>query len=105
MSQTSRKANAITSPFVGIGDSIKVRGKLALLGWASVAEWARAHGYDQQIVRWTITQWGNRTDRRPHGGLSRQVLRDLRATLDQQKTPAMHEAELAAAMGEELSQV
>lgn len=96
MTQSNAKKRTYPpSPGEGIGDAITVRGKLALLGWPSVAEWARAHGYDRQIVGWTICRWGNRTDRRPHGGLTRQVLVDLRATLSLQKTPAMRAAEAA----------
>ena len=92
MAQINAKAKSAPSQMEGIGDAVTVRGKLALLGWPSVAEWGRAHGYDRQIVGWTIRHWGARTDRRPHGGLTRQVMRDLRETFANGKTPAMHQA-------------
>lgn len=98
------KPKAVPSVAEGIGDAVTVRGKLALLGWASVAAWARAHGYDAQIVRWTITHWGNRTDRRPHGGLTRHAMRDLRDTLSTGKTPAMHAATKAQAVAQPTAQ-
>lgn len=64
-----------------LGDVVTVRGRLALLGWKSIAAWAHAYGYERQMVSYTVRTWAQRTDRRPHGGLSRAVMRDLRETL------------------------
>lgn len=95
MAQINASAATRHSTHEGIGDVVTVRGRLALLGWASMRAWAHAHGYERQLVAWTVKTWGNRTDRRPHGGLTRQVMADLRVTFDQQKTPAMRQAEMA----------
>lgn len=70
-----------------IGDAIAVRGKLALLGWPSLRSWARAHGYDGQMPGYVVRHWGNRTDRRPHGGIARALMHDLRETLAKGKRP------------------
>lgn len=64
-----------------LGDVVTVRGRLALLGWKSITAWARAYGYERQMVSYTVRTWAQRTDRKPHGGLSRAVMRDLRETL------------------------
>lgn len=97
MEQINAKKQACLSTPEGIGDRTTVRGKLALLGWHSLREWALAHGYDRQLAAYTIKTWGNRTDRKPHGGLTRQVMRDLRETLSTGKTPEMHAAQQLAA--------
>jgi hypothetical protein len=60
-----------------------VRGKLALLGWPDFTSWAKAHGYDRQMLGAVVRTWGNRTDREPHGGISRALMHDLRRTLDE----------------------
>lgn len=93
MGKSNAKPKATPSIPEGIGDAITVRGKLALLGWASVAVWAKAHGFEAELVRWAIRHWGTRTDRRPHGGLTRQAMSDLRETLATGKTPEMHAAQ------------
>ena len=59
-----------------------VRGQLLLLGWSGVDEWAKAHHYKAPTVCVTLRNWGARTDREPHGGLGRQIMRDLRTTLE-----------------------
>lgn len=64
-----------------LGTTVVVRGKLALLGWPSVAAWARAHGYLPVMADHTIRVWGNRVDRTPLGGISRALMRDLRSTI------------------------
>jgi hypothetical protein len=71
-----------------LGDAITVRGKLALLGWPSVESWAKAHGYQRAMANYCIRTWGQRTDRQPHGGISRQLMRDLRETLATGRRPA-----------------
>ena len=66
-----------------IGDVLSIRGKLHLLGWTSFNAWAQAHGYKRGSVSAAVRTWGLRTDRAPHGGISRAVMRDLRVTLAQ----------------------
>lgn len=82
-------ANRNAAPSIGevIGDVVKVRGRLAMLGWPSMAAWARAHGYSRQTVTITVQKWGTRTDRKPHGGFSQAVMRDLRETFALGKGP------------------
>lgn len=65
-----------------LGDSLSIRGRLHLLGWESLNAWAKAHGYQRGTVSAVIHTWGQRTDRAPHGGISRAVLQDLRDTLE-----------------------
>jgi hypothetical protein len=74
-------------PLTPVGDRITVRGRLALLGWPSIHSWARAHGYEGQMASYCVGVWGNRTDKHPHGGISRAVMRDLRATLAEGRRP------------------
>lgn len=71
-----------------LGDSLSIRGRLHLLGWESMNAWAKAHGYQRGTVSAVIHTWGLRTDRAPHGGISRAVLQDLRATLEQGIRPS-----------------
>ena len=63
-----------------LGSTLTVRAKLALLGWRSLDAWARAHGYEESMPGYVVRTWGNRTDKKPHGGISRSVMRDLRRT-------------------------
>lgn len=65
-----------------IGEMTQVRGKLALAGYRSVRSWADRHGYKAVTVRRVIYDWGCRSDREPHGGIARQVMSDLRRTLE-----------------------
>jgi hypothetical protein len=62
---------------------VTVRGRLALLGWPSLEAWAQAHGYRAQMARYCVVTWGNRADKKPHGGIARALMRDLRATLSE----------------------
>lgn len=71
-----------------IGDVLSIRGQLHLLGWTSFTAWAKAHGYKRGSVSAAIRTWGQRTDRAPHGGISRAVMRDLRQTIAQGVRPA-----------------
>jgi hypothetical protein len=68
-----------------LGDMNEVKTKLQARGWSSVAAWARAHGYLPVTVRRTVYDWGRRVDRDPLGGIGRQIIRDLRRTLDEQE--------------------
>lgn len=64
-----------------IGDRVRVRGRLAIQGWPSLSAWAAAHGYGEEMANYTVKTWGNRTDKAPHGGVARALMRDLRRTL------------------------
>ncbi|WP_126458011.1 hypothetical protein [Sulfuritortus calidifontis] len=65
-----------------LGDATTVRGKLALAGYRSVAEWAIKHGIKPVTARRVIYDWAQRADREPHGGIARQVMKMLRETLE-----------------------
>lgn len=65
------------------GNSLKVRAQLMALGWASLAHWAKAHGHKPVTAGVVVRTWWHRPERTPHGGLSRLVMIDLRATLGQ----------------------
>lgn len=67
---------------VPLGDMLSVRARLMSLGWPSMAAWAKAHGYMHQSVCAAVRIWGLRSDRTPHGGISRAIVRDLRITMD-----------------------
>lgn len=80
-----------------LGSATTVRAHLLLLGWTSVAAWARAHGYERLTAGVTIRNWCDRTDRSPHGGIARRVMADLRRTLAEKVTPD-EQARRAAAL-------
>ncbi|MDD2883286.1 MAG: hypothetical protein PHQ58_22985 [Rhodoferax sp.] len=71
-----------------LGTPLEVRARIMTLGWPSMAAWANAHGYQPATARLAMRTWGLRTDRVPHGGLARAVVRDLRATMEQGITPS-----------------
>jgi hypothetical protein len=76
-----------------LGDSVTVRGRLALLGWRSLTAWAEAHGFTQDHTHHAIKTWGRpRADKRkgPHGGMTQAILRELLATLTEQRRPSGH---------------
>ena len=64
-----------------LGDMRAVRARLVNAGYPSVRAWAQAHGYLPVTVRRTIHWWGMRTDQ-PLGGIGRQIIADLRKTVD-----------------------
>lgn len=66
-----------------LGNNLAIRARLLTLGWPSLAEWSRKHGYKNPTVVIVMKTWGQRTDRMPHGGISRAIVRDLRATMTQ----------------------
>ncbi len=68
-----------------LGSMSEVRARLQARGWSSVAAWARAHGYLPVTVRRTVYEWGGRADRDPHGGIGRQIVRDLLRTMGEQE--------------------
>lgn len=61
-----------------LGDINQVRARLLLRGFGSVATWAERNGYVPATVRRSVYVWGSRGDKEPHGGISRQIMRDLR---------------------------
>lgn len=66
---------------VALGDATRVRGLLWLSGYRSITDWAIKHGIKPVTARRVIYDWANRTDRDPHGGIAREVMRKLRETL------------------------
>lgn len=72
---------------VPLGTPLSVRARLMTLGWPSVTAWAKAFGHKPVTVNSVMKIWAQRSDRAPHGGLSRQVAKDLRATMDKGITP------------------
>ena len=66
-----------------IGDMNTVRAKLLMRGWRSLSAWAIAHGYLPVTARRAVYDWGMRTER-PHGGINRQIIADLRKTLEEE---------------------
>jgi hypothetical protein len=71
-----------------VGNALVIRGRLNLLGWKSINAWAQVHGYKSGSVLAAVRTWGLRTDRAPHGGISRAVMRDLRLTIAHEIRPA-----------------
>lgn len=71
-----------------LGDRLRLRGQLALLGWPSLQAWAVHHGFDPTAVHHALNKWAKpRTDgRRPHGKASAQIISSLRATLSEGRT-------------------
>lgn len=66
---------------IALGDSTRVRRLLAMAGYLSITEWANRHDVKPVTARRVIYDWANRTDRDPHGGIAREVMRKLRETL------------------------
>ena len=66
-----------------LGDTLDVYAKLVRVGYGSIKDWADKHGYKPVTVYRVIHVWGNRTDKEPHGGLAREIMRRLRETLAQ----------------------
>lgn len=64
-----------------IGNMQQVRMQLMLRGYRSVEEWAQRKGHISASVRRAVYDWGQREDREPHGGITRQIMADLRKTL------------------------
>lgn len=66
-----------------LGDRLRLRGELALLGWPSLRAWARHHGYLHTAVHHALKTWAvEREDRRrPHGAATASILADLRKTI------------------------
>lgn len=71
-----------------IGETLNIRGRMHMLGWSSIGDWARAHGYPRTSVYSALGTWGTRTDRAPHGHITRCILQDLRLTLAEGRSPA-----------------
>ena len=68
-----------------LGDRLRLRGELALLGWPSLRAWARHHGYLHTAVHHALktlaVERGDR--RRPHGVATAKILCDLRRTISE----------------------
>lgn len=66
-----------------LGDRLRLRGQLALLGWPSLQAWAVHHRFDPTAVHHALNKWAKpRNDsRRPHGKASSAIISSLRATL------------------------
>ena len=54
----------------------------------SARQWAIKHGYPPRSVYAVIRDWAGRTDRHPHGGQARQIIRLLRQELGADLVPA-----------------
>ncbi len=63
-------------------------------GWRGISDWARDRGFRPDTALLVIRRWYGRTDRRPHGGISRQIMAQLEADL-----AALPAGERAAAQG------
>ncbi len=50
-------------------------------GWRGISDWARDRGFRPDTALLVIRRWYGRTDRRPHGGISRQIMAQLEADL------------------------
>lgn len=61
--------------------SLNGRAIARALGAASLAQWARDRGFRRSAVAMAIRRWGQRSDRRPHGGISRAIMAALREDL------------------------
>ena len=71
-----------------LGDQLRLRGELALLGWASLTAWGRAHGFEQSAISHALRTWGRRNDGRgPHGKNSSAIIDGLVRTVHEQKRP------------------
>ncbi len=46
-------------------------------GWRGISDWARDRGFRPDTALLVIRRWYGRTDRRPHGGISRQIMAQL----------------------------
>lgn len=54
---------------------LKERGK-------SLRGWALERGYQPRTVQLVVQRWGQRSDRKPHGGIGRQIMADLARELE-----------------------
>jgi len=81
-STTAEAGNAVAP----LGTPEEIRGKLALLGWKSLAAWGEAHGYSLKMPHYVVKTWGH-TTKRPHGGIARHLMQNLRETLETSRRP------------------
>ena len=49
----------------------------------NLRSWALEKGYHPRTVSIVVQRWGQRTDRKPHGGIGRQIMADLRRELEE----------------------
>lgn len=79
----SLKVNSKDKHSMNIGKNPQaavIKKALAKDRW-NLSSWARAHRYEKRTVYQTVERWAGRTDRHPHGDISRQIMADLRAQL------------------------
>ena len=50
----------------------------------SLHAWALEQGYLPSTVYSVVRRWEHRTDRKPHGGIGRHIMADLRRELDEE---------------------
>jgi lambda repressor-like predicted transcriptional regulator len=43
----------------------------------NLCAWSKANGYNYKSVWRVVSQWAGRTDRTPHGGIARLIMKDL----------------------------
>jgi gp16 family phage-associated protein len=61
---------------MSIRTKLKERGK-------TLRAWALERGYVPRTAYDVVQRWGHRTDRKPLGGISRQIMADLRRELEE----------------------
>jgi hypothetical protein len=61
--------------------------ELRRLGWRSVHHWAAANGHKKTTVTQTLNRWAHRTDKEPHGGTAKQIMRRLRRDIAEGRGP------------------
>lgn len=71
-----------------LGDRLRLRGQLALLGWPSLQAWAVHHRFDPTAVHHALRTWARprKDGRRPHGKASSAIISSLRETLSEGRT-------------------
>ena len=66
---------------------LQLKGQLALLGWASLSDWAKRMGYEPYQVRKTLKKF--RDERSICSELGHSILKDLDTTLTWGGTPEL----------------
>lgn len=70
----------VRTEITGLCDAAAIKRALRTRG-TSLSGWARTHGYEPRTVRLAVQRWAGRTDRTPHGGLSRRIMAQLTTEL------------------------
>lgn len=79
-------AASLPTPKTSQGHHEKILTALTERG-SNLGKWANEHGYKGGTVYKSVSRWAGRTDRSPHGGLSRHIMADLRADLGPEVVP------------------